>query len=110
MALSTMRATFQTDEPLKSNLNGIVISTTGGLPAGGKTGQYLVKRSDADQDAGWRDLPLYDGSYEVTPLVNADTIMRSSGTYLNRDVVLKAIPYQEVSNESGGKTATIGGI
>lgn len=81
----------------------------GGLPSGGTAGQYLVKQSSAAGDAAWADLPLYEGSYEVTPLVGADTIMQTQGTYLDRDVVLKAIPYTETTNLSGGKTATIGG-
>lgn len=83
--------------------------TGGSLPAGGAAGQYLRKNSSSEGDAAWATLPVYDGSYEVTPLVNADTIMQTRGTYLDRDVVLRAIPYQEVSNLSGGKTATIGG-
>lgn len=89
--------------------SGVSYGGGSGLPPGGATGQYLVKQSDAVGDAAWSSLPLYDGAYEVTPLVNADTIMQTSGTYLDRNVVVQAIPYQEVSNLSGGKTATIGG-
>lgn len=89
--------------------SGVSYGGGSGIPPGGATGQYLVKQSDAVGDAAWSSLPLYDGAYEVTPLVNADTIMQTSGTYLDRNVVVQAIPYQEVSNLSGGKTATIGG-
>ena len=88
---------------------GIPSGGGGGLPSGGTAGQYLVKQSSATGDAAWEDLPLYEGSYEVTPLVGADTVMQTQGTYLDRNVVLKAIPYTETTNLSGGKTATIGG-
>lgn len=80
-----------------------------GLPAGGTAGQFLRKNSALDGDASWADLPSYDGSYEVTPLPLVETVMNTSGRYLDRNVVVKEIPYQEASNEKGGLTATIGG-
>lgn len=81
----------------------------GALPSGGTDGQYLVRSSAAQEGAIWRDLPIFDGSYEVTPLPYMETIMQTQRTYLDRDIVVKEIPYAEVTNEKGGLTATIGG-
>lgn len=81
----------------------------GALPPGGTDGQYLVRSSAAQEGAIWRDLPIFDGSYEVTPLPYMETIMQTQRTYLDRDIVVKEIPYAEVTNEKGGLTATIGG-
>lgn len=81
----------------------------GGVPPGGSTGQVLTKSSDTEGDADWADLPTFDGVYEVTPRPFGQTTMLTRRTYLDRDIVVKEIPYQETSNTSGGKTATIGG-
>lgn len=81
----------------------------GALPSGGTAGQVLTKNSDADGDASWKDLPTYAGAYEVTPLARATTTMQTAQTYLDRNIVVREIPYQEVGNLSGGNTATIGG-
>lgn len=86
-----------------------VAPEAGTLPSGGTRGQVLVKQSDTPGDAAWEDLPTYDGSYEVTPLPLMDTVMNTQQTYLDRDVVVKAIPYQQATNPSGGYTVTIGG-
>lgn len=81
----------------------------GSLPSGGTAGQVLMKTSAADGDAAWQSLPVYAGVYDVTPLVAAETNMHTAGTYLDRDVVVREIPYAEASNPSGGTTVTIGG-
>lgn len=81
----------------------------GSLPPGGTDGQYLVRSTGAQAGAIWSDLPIFDGSYEVTPLPYMETIMQTQRTYLDRDIVVKEIPYAEVTNEKGGLTATIGG-
>lgn len=81
----------------------------GALPPGGTDGQYLVRSATAQAGAIWQDLPIFDGSYEVTPLPYMETIMQTQRTYLDRDIVVKEIPYAEVTNEKGGLTATIGG-
>lgn len=86
-----------------------VAPEAGSLPAGGVKGQILVKQSATPGDATWEDLPKYEGSYEVTPLPLMDTIMQTQQTYLDRDVIVKAIPYQQTTNPSGGYTVTIGG-
>ena len=84
----------------------------GSLPSGGTDGQYLVKDSTAEGGARWADLPVFEptaGAWSVTPLVEAETTRHTAGNYLDRDIVVEAIPYAEVSNISGGMTATIGG-
>ena len=81
----------------------------GGLPKGGTEGQVLTKQSAEDGDADWDDLPVFDGIYEVTPRPFGQTTMLTRKTYLDRDIVVKEIPYQEAANLSGGNTATIGG-
>lgn len=87
-----------------------IIERSGGLlPPGGTDGQYLVKDSTAEGGAKWADLPSYSGVWSVTPLVNTQTTLETAQTYLDRDIVVEAIPYAEVSNISGGMTATIGG-
>lgn len=53
------------------------------------------------------DLPKYSGSYTVTPLIR-ESKLETQGKVMTDDVIVKSIPYQEVSNISGGKTAVIG--
>ena len=52
-------------------------------------------------------LPDYEGSYEVIPKITSQTLP-TKDTSMIEDVQITAIPYQEVDNISGGKTATIG--
>ena len=51
----------------------------------------------------------YTGEYEVISKVNEDETLDTAKKYLRNNIVVKAIPYAEVSNESGGRTVTIGG-
>lgn len=51
----------------------------------------------------------YDGEYEVVSKINSDETLDTAKKYLSRNIVVKAVPYAEVSNDSGGKTITIGG-
>lgn len=50
----------------------------------------------------------YKGEYVVTPKVDAQTLPTKKKV-LFEDVTVKAIPYAEVSNNSGGTTVNIGG-
>ena len=50
---------------------------------------------------------VYDGSYTVTPLVTRQTLATNQ-KLMQADMVIEKIPYAEVSNNSGGITATIG--
>jgi hypothetical protein len=49
----------------------------------------------------------YDGEYEVTPRIEAQTLQTAEKLMVN-DVTVHAIPYAEVTNTAGGITATIG--
>lgn len=52
---------------------------------------------------------VYEGSYTVTPMV-AEQTLDTSQKLMQSDVVIKKIPYFEVSNNSGGITASIGDV
>lgn len=54
------------------------------------------------------DYDIYEGQYTVTPLPNVEQILRTKSKILTNDIVIQPIPYAEVSNNSGGKTVTIG--
>lgn len=51
--------------------------------------------------------PVYGGPYEATPRVDEQELP-TQGRRMASDVRVRGIPYAEVSNESGGWTATIG--
>lgn len=53
-------------------------------------------------------VPSYEGNYEIIP-DQSEQIMKTKGRLMHRDVKVQEIPYQEVSNKSGGTTVTIGG-
>ena len=53
-------------------------------------------------------VPNYDGIYEIMP-DQAEHVMPTKGRLLHKDMKIHEIPYQEVSNNSGGTTVTIGG-
>lgn len=50
---------------------------------------------------------VYDGEYRVIPKISAQTL-DTANKLMQSDVVVEKIPYAEVSNNSGGKTASIG--
>ena len=77
------------------------------LNAGGED----VKRLDAtfkDYQAVtiYQEVDPYNGSYEVTPKVEAQT-MPTAQKLMTQDVTIKAIPIYNVSNSSGGSTVYI---
>lgn len=53
------------------------------------------------------DIPIYDGSYEVTPTLN-DQSLATAGHLMAEDLMIEPIPIYVVSNNSGGTTVTIG--
>lgn len=57
---------------------------------------------------GTNQTEIYDGAYVITPHPFEDGVLQTRLKYMNDDVTVKKIPYAEVSNLSGGKTATIG--
>ena len=50
----------------------------------------------------------YEGEYEVTPTVEGLTL-DTRDKYMTDDVKIRAIPFYEVSNQSGGNTVYIAG-
>lgn len=50
----------------------------------------------------------YKGLYEVIPDTGFQ-LLPTSDCFLDEDIIVHPIPYSEVSNPSGGYTATIGG-
>jgi hypothetical protein len=59
--------------------------------------QIVAERNVAD---------LYAGSYEVTPEVDAQTLSTAK-KLMTEDLTVKAIPFFDVSNNSGGRTVYI---
>ena len=53
------------------------------------------------------DVENYEGTYVVTPKVEAQVIP-TANKFLANDMTVKSIPYYEVSNTSGGSTVYIG--
>lgn len=49
----------------------------------------------------------YEGDYSVTPKVDAQT-MATKGKVMTDDVLIRSIPFFNVSNTSGGNTVYIG--
>lgn len=58
--------------------------------------------------AEWKELPKYDGEYTVTPSADGDQVLETASKFVDGDIKVKKIPYAEVTNNSGGVTATIG--
>jgi hypothetical protein len=54
----------------------------------------------------YKDVPLYEGDYEVTPKVSEQTLPTAK-KLMSEDVTIKEIPYFEVGNNSGGNTVYI---
>lgn len=50
---------------------------------------------------------VYDGSYTVVPQISRQTL-DTANKLMQSDVVVEKIPYAEVTNNTGGKTVTIG--
>lgn len=54
-----------------------------------------------------KDADPYMGEYEITPDIDAQTIPTAQ-KYMAEDMRIKAIPFYDVSNTSGGSTVYIG--
>lgn len=53
------------------------------------------------------DVEYYSGDYKVTPTIE-NQILKTKDKLMVNDFTVNAIPYSEVSNLAGGKTAAIG--
>lgn len=51
--------------------------------------------------------PPYEGSYNVRPALDAQT-MQTAGRIMKKDVTVEAIPIAYIGNTAGGETAIIG--
>lgn len=58
--------------------------------------------------SGTESLPIYTGSYEVTPLPYTEQLLPTTQTHVTDDIVVKEIPYYETTNDAGGYTVIIG--
>lgn len=68
------------------------------------TGEIRLEAT-LDIGSGGR-LPNYEGDYTVIPKVYEQTLATKNKS-MTDDVTVEAVPYAEVSNPSGGKTANI---
>ena len=59
------------------------------------------------EGAGGR-LPNYEGTYEVIPKAHVEQILETKNKSMTDNVTVREIPYSEVTNPQGGKTANIG--
>lgn len=57
---------------------------------------------------GISDFDVYSGEYNVVPKIESQTL-ETKFKSMEENVTIESIPYQEVTNISGGTTATIGG-
>ena len=53
-------------------------------------------------------VPAYDGEYDFIPDQN-EHLIQTKGRLMQKNMIFREIPYEEVSNNSGGTTVTIGG-
>ena len=61
-------------------------------------------------DGSWQaaELPLFDGTYTVTPSAEGAVVLAAAQKLMDANVVVEKIPFAEVTNSANGKTATIG--
>lgn len=55
-----------------------------------------------------KSYPEYEGKYEIAPSTGTQ-VLPTRNRIMTEDIMIKEIPYQEVTNKSGGQTVTIGG-
>ena len=65
-------------------------------------GEYL------NSDGSLINYDIYTGQYEITALPEVEQILRTEKKILLADIVVKPIPYYEVTNDAGGITVSIG--
>lgn len=90
---------------IMNNLSGEVKIT------GSALGEVTIATTNADGSISESISPSgvtpYSGSYEAIPRVTAQSLP-TQDRWLDRDVVIQAIPYHEVENTERGNTAIIG--
>lgn len=88
-------------EDMKAQKQRIEISVTN------KPTQDINIKQDVVVVPVYKDVTLYEGDYEVTPKVVGQTLPTAEKLLLD-DVAIKAIPFYNVGNNSGGSTVYIG--
>lgn len=58
--------------------------------------------------AEWKQLPKYDGEYEVTPSTDNARVLQTGQKFVDADIKVKKIPFYEFDNTAGGTTIYIG--
>lgn len=93
-----------------SKIIGVTVGTPTSPKAMAKELKPVTSVNGTEPDeSGNVKLPSYDGEYQVTPNASADITLLTSQTFVDANIKVNKIPYAEVSNNSGGITATIGG-
>lgn len=59
-------------------------------------------------EGGGGTLPPYEGEYIITPKPFIEQVLGTKNKSMTDDVTVLEIPYSEVINPQGGKTANIG--
>lgn len=54
------------------------------------------------------ELEVYDGTYEVTPLIAEEVTLETDGKLMRGDVTVHEVPNYQTSNAAGGITFYIG--
>ena len=54
------------------------------------------------------NIAIYTGDYSVTPKVAEDTVLKTKGRKMTKNVVVEGIPVREIRNQQGGITLLIG--
>lgn len=71
------------------------------------TNQNVGIRQDVITIPVYKDVPEYQGAYDITPKV-VEQRMETKDKLMTDDVTIKSIPFFNVSNTSGGSTVYIG--
>lgn len=64
-------------------------------------------RFDIKNYQGMKNADIYTGDYTVTP-TDIEQQIKTKNKFLNKDLIVKKIPFFETSNEEGGNTVYIG--
>lgn len=79
------------------------------VPTGSGDGSYKLTEADITLivQRVLAELNVYSGNYEVTPSAEEQQLPTAQAI-MEQDLLIKEIPYSEVSNNKGGKTVNIG--
>lgn len=72
------------------------------------TGKLSCSGGLAGKVSVTKEYDVYGGDYTVIPKAFEEQILPTSNRVLKEDVIVKEVPFYEVSNDSDGMTAYIG--